>query len=105
MKLKICSLMIALSLLGGCSYRPQVGPFWQQDWIQQAPAGPPKFQMGWRDGCETGISVTGNLMMKQLYHFKQNSTLARDKVYYTGWKLAYNQCERYTFQYLRREYF
>ena len=94
--------LILMLLMVGCSFKPKVGPPWMQDMLQNAPEGPPKFQLGWRDGCETGISATSNAFQKHFYSFKQDYQLARDREYYTGWKIAYTQCQRYVFQYLRR---
>ena len=102
MKRYIITLLI-VGLLTACGYRPMVGPPWMQDMLTESPDGPPRFKLGWRDGCETGISATSNALQKHFYSFKQDYQLARDREYYTAWKLAYTQCQRYVFQYLRRD--
>ncbi len=96
-------LLLGLSACG--KYLPKAGQPWQQDLLEGAPPGPEKFQLGWKDGCHSGISVTGNLNQRQFYNFKQNSQLSTDAEYYTGWKVAYDYCQRYMFAYLQREYF
>lgn len=98
-------LLLSSLLISGCNWRPQAGPPWAQKMLKEGPEGPENFQLGWRDGCETGISTTGNHMHKFFYKFKQDSTLARDPIYYTGWKNGWSYCQRYIFQYLKREFF
>lgn len=99
----ICVVLLGL-LVTGCAYRPRVGPPWAQKLLMEGPQGSNEFQEGWRDGCETGISVTANTFIRHFYTFKQNSSLARNSDYYTAWKTAYTYCQRYVFQYLRRDY-
>lgn len=105
-KRQIFALLLLLSLPACGNYLPKAGPPWQQDLFGGgAPPGPEKFQLGWQDGCHSGISVTGNLNQRQFYDFKQNSQLASDAEYYTGWKVAYDFCQRYFFSYTGRQYF
>ena len=91
-------------LLSGCmDFRPKVGAPWMQELLHQGPKGAStNFQLGWRQGCETGISATYNRFQRSFYKFKQDHRLAQDPEYYTGWKTAFNYCQRYVFQYLRR---
>lgn len=102
MKKQILLSIIIILLTSGCNYRPRVGAPWMQKMLTQGPGGPTKFQKGWVDGCETGISATANTFQRHFYTFKQNYDLAQDPIYYTGWKTAFNYCQRYVFQYLRR---
>ena len=90
------------AICSGCAraFRPQVGPIWMQGLLQGAPKGPHKFQLGWKDGCHTGIGATGNHHQKLFYGFKQDYKLALDHEYYTGWKIGWNFCQRYVYQYL-----
>ncbi len=83
-------------------YKPRVGSPWMQDMLTQGPEGPTNFRKGWRDGCETGISSTANRLQRKFYKFRQDYQLAQDPLYYKGWKAAYSYCNRYVFQYLRR---
>lgn len=101
---KLLLLSVIMMLLTSCNsqFKPRVGAPWMQDMLTQGPEGPTNFRKGWRDGCETGISSTANRLQRSFYHFKQDYQLAQDPVYYKGWKAAYNYCNRYVFQYLRR---
>jgi hypothetical protein len=101
--LKTITVAMMLVSLSACTSKPRVGAPWMQDLLNQGPPGPTLFQEGWRDGCETGISVTSNAFQRHFYSFKQNSELAQNEIYYSGWKNAYNFCQRYVFQYLRRD--
>jgi hypothetical protein len=102
-RIMVVALLLVLPACG--KYLPKAGAAWNQDILEESPPGPPKFQLGWKDGCHSGISVTGNLNHRQFYHYKQNSDLAQDHEYYTGWKIAYDHCQRHFFSYLGREYF
>ncbi len=102
---KVLAALLLLSLSACGNYLPKAGSMWNQNLFEGSPPGPEKFQMGWKDGCHSGISVTGNLNQRQFYHYKQNSALAQDPEYYTGWKVAYDFCQRHFFSYTNREYF
>lgn len=103
---KIKALLLAILLyLGACDYRPMVGAPWMQDMLKNGPEGPTNFKLGWRDGCETGISVSANVMQRSFYKFTQDYELSKDPVYYKGWKTAFTYCQRYVLQYLRRNIF
>lgn len=103
MAVRIFTIIILFSVTGCIdAFKPQVGSFFQQDLLQEAPPGPTKFKLGWRDGCDTGISASGNQMHKFYYKFTQKYELVDDNVYYTGWKVGYNFCNRYVFRYMNR---
>lgn len=102
MKRCLLLLMIMMLTVSCADFRPRVGAPWMQDLLTQGPAGTNKFRLGWRDGCETGISATANRLQRGFYRFRQNYQLAQDSEYYTGWKVAFSYCQRYVFQYLRR---
>ena len=102
MKKSFIFLLATLAFVSSCSYRPQVGAPWMQEMLHQGPEGPTEFRLGWRDGCETGISATANRFQRSFYSFKQDYELSKNPKYYTGWKAAFDYCQRYVFQYLRR---
>lgn len=99
---KFLFLSLIILLTASCGVKPQVGPPWMQEMLNQGPDGPTNFKLGWRDGCETGISATSNRFQRSFYKFKQDYELSKDQAYYTGWKTAFSYCQRYVFQYLRR---
>ncbi len=99
---RIFVLFIVFTALSSCVGKPNVGPPWMQNMLTQGPEGPTNFRKGWRDGCETGFSATSNRFQRGFYQFRQDYALAQDPVYYTGWKTAFDYCQRYVFQYLRR---
>lgn len=100
-KIKIILLSFCI-LLSACNYRPMVGAPWMQNMLKNGPEGPTSFKLGWRDGCETGISASSNAFQRSFYKFKQDYNLSKDPVYYKGWKTAFTYCQRYVLQYLRR---
>jgi hypothetical protein len=103
---KIAIILLLSLAVGGCTdFKPQVGPPWMQKMLTQGPDGPTNFKLGWRHGCETGISATANRLQRSFYKFRQDYRLAQDPTYYTAWKTSYNYCQRYTFNYLRRNLF
>lgn len=100
---RISLIIILICCLNGCAdFRPKVGAPWMQDLINKGPDGPSNFKLGWRHGCETGLSATANKLQQHFYKFRQDYRLVEDPSYYSGWKTAYDYCQRYVFQYLRR---
>lgn len=103
MHYKLVIILLSLSLLSSCAdFKPRVGPPWMQDLLNNGPEGPTNFRLGWRHGCETGMSATANRLQQHFLKFKQDYRLVEDPSYYSGWKTAYDYCQRYIFQYLRR---
>ena len=89
----LACVFVAVFLIG-CKPKP---PF-----LEDTPDGPPKFQQGWKDGCETGLAMTGNSVYKNFYKFKQDPYGAQDIVYYKGWKDAMWFCSRRVEMWLMR---
>jgi hypothetical protein len=58
----------------------------------KAPPGPPEYQQGWQDGCESGYSTYGNSMYKTFYHYKMDPNLRNNDIYYRTWNDAFNYC-------------
>jgi len=101
--IRITLCLVLLTLPMGCSWRPPVGPPWKQALLLEGPPGPPLFKEGWRAGCETGMAATANHLQKFFYRFKQDWELAQKPEYYAGWKVGWTYCQRYLFQYLKRD--
>lgn len=58
----------------------------------EPPPGPPEYQQGYRDGCESGFASYGTPFHKVFNKFKQDPYLAQDPVYYQAWSDAFNYC-------------
>lgn len=58
------------------------------------PDGPPIYQQGWSDGCESGLSAySGNFYkFMRVYDYKQDARLRTNKMYYQVWQDAYVYC-------------
>lgn len=58
------------------------------------PQGPPKYQKGWMDGCESGLSSTNELVKPQFrsYTYTLDPMLSQDVMYYRVWQDAYDYC-------------
>lgn len=100
---KYILIFAVVMMLSGC----QAGPPWSS-WIYDGPPEkegveyPPLYVKGWQDGCESGTSSTATHWYKFHYSFRQDWKLAQNRVYYKGWKDAFDYCQRYIYQYYRR---
>lgn len=88
--------IILILVLTGCS-----GKFLGRDWrtpytlsIDKAPPGPPIFQKGWVDGCESGYNsyTTSATAWTGSSTWKQDVTLLNDKMYMQAWNDAFFYC-------------
>lgn len=59
------------------------------------PPGPPEYQQGFKDGCESGISGYGTPFYKTFHRVRQDPVLSQNPVYYQIWKDAYAYCRTY----------
>ena len=99
--MKRYSIIIMMLIVSGC----QAGPYWQRWMFEGPPPGreyTPLYVEGWKHGCESGTSASTNLWYKFHYPFKQDAILAPNRVYYKGWKDAFDYCQRYIYQYKKR---
>jgi hypothetical protein len=78
-------LLVMLSLLGLSGCRPLFLTYVEPD-------GPPEYQLGWHDGCDTGISAEGNWRMKLLFGFKKRPEMSVSDQYKTGWNEGFTYC-------------
>lgn len=105
MRMKWIIMLCIVVLLAGC----RTGPPWQA-WRFEGPQDmdereyPPLYIQGWQDGCESGTSGSANHYYKFFYKFKQDATLAQNRIYYKGWKDAFDYCQRYTSQWNFRRF-
>lgn len=63
--------------------------------IEDPPAGPPEFQQGFKDGCESGISGWGSVTEKTAHSWKQDPFLMKNPLYKQIWRDAYHYCRVY----------
>lgn len=61
------------------------------------PEGPPEYEQGWSDGCESGSSSYANNFYKLLrvFELKLDPKLREDKMYYQAWRDSFLYCAIY----------
>jgi len=59
-------------------------------WI--SPEGPAEYQLGWEDGCDTGLSAEGSWMYKTMFGFKKRPEMAANDQYKQGWNEGFTYC-------------
>lgn len=100
--MKNITALLVVFLLSGCYSAPDaVKPMsWLFDQMPQD--APTKYKLGWKDGCESGISNMTETTYKTFYSFKQNAELRRDPTYYKAWKDTYDFCRHYVYGTIRQ---
>ncbi len=76
-------LLLAASALGSC--RPV------STWFA-TPDGPPEYQLGWQDGCDTGLSAQGDYRYRAIYGFKKRQEMLENDLYKNGWNEGFTYC-------------
>ncbi len=56
------------------------------------PSGPPEYQLGWQDGCDTGLSAGSTFLYKIMYGHKKRHEFAGNAMYQSGWSDASAYC-------------
>lgn len=56
------------------------------------PAGPPEYQLGWQDGCDTGLSAYGTLSHRIAYGFNKRPEMGSSEQYKQGWNEGFTYC-------------
>jgi hypothetical protein len=56
------------------------------------PSGPPEYQLGWEDGCDSGLSAEGSWYYKMTYGFKKRPEMAASDQYKQGWNEGFTYC-------------
>lgn len=59
-------------------------------WVK--PEGPAEYQLGWQDGCDTGISAQSDLFFKAMYGFKKRPEMGANDLYKQGWNEGFTYC-------------
>jgi hypothetical protein len=80
---KIISCLLIVLMASGC--RPSM-------LLSVDPAGPPEYNLGWEDGCDTGLSAEGEWYYKLMYGFKKRPEMAASDQYKQGWNEGFSYC-------------
>ena len=56
------------------------------------PSGPPEYKLGWQDGCDSGLSSQGGMLMKMAYGFKKRPEMGDNELYKTAWNEGFSYC-------------
>lgn len=56
------------------------------------PSGPPEYQLGWEDGCDSGISAEGSFIYKSMYGFKKRPEMSDNDQYKQAWNEGFTYC-------------
>lgn len=79
-------VLVAISLLLlTASCRPM-------DLYYVEPSGPPEYQLGWQDGCDTGLSAEGGIMYKLMYGFRKRPEMGDNELYKSAWNEGFTYC-------------
>jgi hypothetical protein len=81
--IRTAAVGLALLALSGC--RPSM-----MYWV--APEGPAEYQLGWQDGCDTGISAQGGYMYQAVFGFKKRPEMGENDQYKQGWNEGFTYC-------------
>lgn len=55
-------------------------------------SGTPEYQLGWEDGCDSGLSAEGSWEYKIMYGFKKRPEMAANDQYKQGWNEGFSYC-------------
>lgn len=56
------------------------------------PSGPREYQLGWQDGCDTGLSAQGTFLYKLMYGFRKRPEFGNNETYKTAWNEGFSYC-------------
>ncbi len=59
-------------------------------WVK--PEGPAEYQLGWQDGCDSGLSAFSGLFYKMMYGYKKRPELGANDLYKQGWNEGFTYC-------------
>ncbi len=94
---KIIVIVCVLMLLPACSSITEPKPWGIDAGMQDgAPAGSNSFRTGFKEGCDSGMSASGDMYYKSVYSYEYNANTISDVDYTRGWSLGFRHCRRYT---------
>jgi len=92
-------LVIALvALLTSCNHTADGKISWEPVSLNLTPPpGPPEYQKGWSDGCESGSNAYSSTVYKtfKAFEYRFDVSMRNNKVYYQVWKDAFLYCSIY----------
>ncbi len=56
------------------------------------PEGPAEYQLGWEDGCDTGLSAQGDYRYRAAFGFKKRPEMLENELYKNGWNEGFTYC-------------
>lgn len=56
------------------------------------PGGPAEYQLGWEDGCDSGLSAGSPMFYKMMYGFKKRPEMGANDLYKQGWNEGFTYC-------------
>lgn len=92
-RIGICFLFLCLTGCGGLHMTPGIGRPWSFN--ANPPPGPPEYQQGWSDGCESAFSGYGNQFAKAFHSLRKDGAYTENPVYQRVWRDAYDYCRAY----------
>lgn len=87
--------LFSLFVLAACNRTPEGEISWQPNNLNlKPPPGPPEYQKGWSDGCESGANAYASSLYKvfKAFEFRYDASLRKDKIYSQVWKDAFLYC-------------
>lgn len=96
--LKLTLLTCIIALLVGCTGKDGTFDLRKPYALDLTPpAGPPEYEIGWTDGCESGSNSYANDFYKltRAFTFRQDPKLRNNRMYYQAWKDAFLYCAIY----------
>lgn len=84
-------MVVISTMLFSCGYRPVFYPKIPQD-------GTPLYKMGFKDGCDTGLTMFGNDAVRLMNKAEIKTEMMSNKTYANAWKLGNRYCQMYMSQ-------
>ncbi|MCD6034979.1 MAG: hypothetical protein K0R63_720 [Rickettsiales bacterium] len=90
----VIALVACVFMLSACT-KGRFNPFWAKPYsfeMRNPPPGPPEYQQGYMDGCESGYKGYGTQYNKVWWELRQDPKYRNNPMYYQMWKDAYAYC-------------
>ena len=55
-------------------------------------SGPKEYQLGWEDGCDSGLAAQGGAIYKAAYGFKKRPEMSDNPMYTAAWNDGFTYC-------------